>query len=328
MYFKFLDGHKQFLRHPDFQSGPEGEFLFVGSDGISLQAESVEKFDGSITMDYPLVENQEFMKHIRKMTPLNSIDNPWFMKYWREEYNCTFDESNFSKVQCKEFEHLPLHDVALSVWLSNVFDGLQAVSYGLHKVISIKCPESFQLSTIPNTCVSGTDLLNAIKNNTFQGTSWTVSFDDAGDIMSPYVYRQLYKNRTENSQTIGTWDQLQDNISIDHSAINWVDFAGGADVTRDSDDVPDSVCSYPCGPRQYQQQRELVCCWDCMSCRNNEIINADRNGCEKCPELMWPDDETATYCVEIEPRLVYYLECVMTSKSIHITVIPFINKYL
>ena len=323
-YYKFLDGHSQFLRHPDFLSGPDGEFLFVGSDGISLQTESVEKFDGSITMHYPLVMNQKFAQHVRKMTPLNSIDNPWFAKSWREEYNCTFDEADLSKMHCEEFEQLPLQHVALSAWLSPVFDGMRAVTYGLHNVISTNCPESFQFGTILDTCVDGTKLLNSIKNNTFQGTSWTVSFDDAGDIMSPYVYRQLYKNRTENSQTIGTWDQLRDNILIDYSAINWADFAGGADVTRDAHGVPDSVCSYPCGPRQYQQQRELVCCWDCMSCRNNEIINADRDGCEKCPELLWPDDETATYCITIEPRLVYYLEDFDISKSLHATLISII----
>ena len=287
-------------------TGPEGEFLFVGADAV-LSSYYGPKFGGSIKMSYPFVLNEPLAHHLRTMTPINSSDNPWFMQEWEEEYNCTFNEDHIPEIQCTEFEHLPLPDVDDAAWLSNVIDGFYAIAHGLHNLISTRCADSFQNASLADACVSGAELLKAIKNYTFQGTSWTVTFDDAGDIMSPYVYRQIYSNKSEDSQTIGTWDKLNVNISIDHSAINWADFGAGADVTRDADGVPDSVCSYPCGPRQYQQQRELVCCWDCMSCRNNEIINADRDGCEKCPELMWPDEETATYCVEIEPRLVYYV---------------------
>ena len=141
-----------------------------------------------------------------------------------------------------------------------------------------------------------------MKNNIFNGSSWTVAFDDAGDIVSPYNYIQWYKNRTVQQQRVGMLDTLNDNLFIDDDTMSWTIFGNGADVTRDTDGDPDSVCSYPCGPRQYQQQRELVCCWDCITCRNNEIINADRDGGEKCPVLMWPDDETATYCIAIEPE--------------------------
>ena len=236
------------------------------------------------------------------MTPESSnYKNPWFMNRWMNDYNCTFEEESNAKQNCEPFVNQPLKQVSVSSALLTTFDGFYAVCRGLHNMITSKCPEAFLNTSLLSDCFDGKDLLSSIKNNTFNGTSWTVAFDDAGDIMSPYNYLQWYQNRSVGEQTVGQWDKLTDNILID-DAMNWETFGNGVDVTRDADGVPDSVCSYPCGPRQYPQQRELVCCWDCMTCRNNEIINADRDGCEKCPELMWPDDETASYCITIEPE--------------------------
>ena len=294
--------------------GPPGEFIFIGSDAVQPAVYGVY-FGGSISITYPFVLQEEMLLHLRGMTPLNSNDNPWFMENWKNEFNCTFDDENTDRVQCESFESQPLPSVRPSYYLSNTFDGLNALGNGLHTLISDKCPEAFQEKSLLVDCLSGKDLLATIKNITFDGISWTMRFDAAGDIMSPYKYQQYYPNRTEQTQGFASWDKLIGGISLNASLVDWADFGAGADVTRDAHGVPDSVCSYPCGPRQYQQQRELVCCWDCMSCRNNEIINADRDGCEKCPELMWPDDETATYCVEIEAKLVY---CKDNSSNINV----------
>ena len=282
--------------------GPEGEFLFIGSDGVSTSRYG-DKFGGSIAMDFPFVVHEEFFNYLRNMTPESSnYANPWFMYSWMRDYNCTFDQDSSEKIQCEPFINQPLKNVYTSSWLGTTFDGFYAICHGLHNMITWKCPEAFQNASLLSDCLDGNDLLNSIKNNTFNGSSWTVAFDDAGDIMSPYTYQQWYRNRSDRVQVVGMWDKLVGNISIDDDIMNWANFSNGADVTRDSDGVPDSVCSYPCEARQYQQQRELVCCWDCMACRNNEIINADRDGCEKCPERMWPDEETATYCERIEPE--------------------------
>ena len=282
--------------------GLDGEFLFLGSDGV-YTSEYGDKFGGSINMDFPFVVHEDFFSYLRNMTPESSnYANPWFIHSWMRDYDCTFDEDSTEKQQCEPFVNQPLKKIYISSWLGTTFDGLYAVCHGLHNMITWKCPEAFQNTSLLSDCLDGKDLLTSIKNNTFNGTSWTVAFDDAGDIMSPYSYIQWYKNRTVQQQRVGMWDKLTEDLLVDDNTVNWENFGNGADVTRDADGVPDSVCSHPCGSRQYQQQRELVCCWDCMSCRNNEIINADRDGCEKCPELMWPDDETATYCITIEPE--------------------------
>ena len=45
-------------------------------------------------------------------------------------------------------------------------------------------------------------------------------------------------------------------------------------------------------------QKELPCCWECKTCRNNEII-VDGTRCQQCNLTMWPDDVTATECLPI-----------------------------
>ena len=301
--YQFLEGgHSSIISHEDMQNSREGEFIFIGSDGVSNTLFD-SKFGGSISIDFPFVMHDQFFDYVKNMTPESSnYKNPWFMENWKRDYNCTFEQENTGKQNCEPFVNQPLKEISMSAVLGNTFDGLYAICHGLHNMITWKCPGAFLNTSLLSDCLDGKDLLNSMKNNTFNGSSWTVAFDDAGDIMSPYNYLQWYKNRTIQQQRVGSWEKFHDNILIDDDTMSWIAFGNGADVTRGADGVPDSVCSYPCGPRQYQQQRELVCCWDCMSCRNNEIINADRDGCEKCPELMWPDDDTATYCITIEPE--------------------------
>ena len=89
-------------------------------------------------------------------------------------------------------------------------------------------------------------------------------------------------------------------LTLDVNATEWKPFL--TDTEQLSDAYPDSVCSRPCPAKQYYQQRELVCCWDCIPCRNNEILNGEMTGCELCPLLTWPDAETAKVCEPIKPE--------------------------
>ena len=45
-------------------------------------------------------------------------------------------------------------------------------------------------------------------------------------------------------------------------------------------------------------QKELPCCWECKTCRDNEII-VDGTRCQQCNLTTWPDDVTATECLPI-----------------------------
>ncbi|KAE8593391.1 hypothetical protein XENTR_v10019107 [Xenopus tropicalis] len=57
--------------------------------------------------------------------------------------------------------------------------------------------------------------------------------------------------------------------------------------------VPTSICSESCPPgyRKAPQKRQPVCCFDCISCSDNEFSNeTDSTVCKNCPDGMWPTE--------------------------------------
>ncbi|KAE8593390.1 hypothetical protein XENTR_v10019106, partial [Xenopus tropicalis] len=57
--------------------------------------------------------------------------------------------------------------------------------------------------------------------------------------------------------------------------------------------VPTSICSESCPPgyRKAPQKGQPICCFDCISCSDNEFSNkTDSTVCENCPDGMWPTE--------------------------------------
>ena len=127
------------------------------------------------------------------------------------------------------------------------------------------------------------------------GISWPIEFDSFGNVKGQYDFTQ-YSYEDKKEKHIALWDKITETI-IPGDSEDWSYFSESGENV-----VPDSVCSYPCKVLEYRQQKELACCWDCKRCRNNEKLNQERSGCEICPILTWPDPDTATQCVNIEPQ--------------------------
>ena len=251
---------------------------------------------------------------LNKTTPRTSSKNPWFMEVWKTEKNCSYTSS--TRINCSMIEDDPLMIGPSHRVVQSLVDAAQTYFQALDSLIRKRCPEMLGSPHLIKQCVRGKDLLEHIKNTSFVGTAWDISFDEYGDIEAPYIFEQYHSKRTEKYTEAARWSKSSGAIQMYPSNIDWSYFKPhnhsenglhtaitNSTAPYDEDSwVPDSVCSNPCGPRQYKQQKELKCCWKCIDCRNNEIINEERDGCEKCPDLMWPDVETATVCVPIEPR--------------------------
>ena len=290
------------LNHPDLRDA--GEFIFIGSDGVD--GRYGRNFASSITLDFPYKEQQYFSKYINKMTPMNSFDNPWYLQTWKKHFNCEFSNSSKSnKEQCSSYlnETLPERDPLLKV--GTVIDCVNTVVNSLHTLISELCPFAFINPSLLRRCVHGDDLLKYIKNASFEGTGWKISFNPLGDMIGGYQFNQHPIASNAPLVAIGDWNKLTGMVRINASLTDWSSFvphAADTLATLNSSSVPESLCSSSCGPRMYKQHRELMCCWDCIPCRDNEIINTQHNGCEQCPELYWPDDTNGTHCHGITPR--------------------------
>ena len=185
-----------------------------------------------------------------------------------------------------------------------MIDAVYSMGYGLDLMFKKKCPEVFSNRSIVLSCYSGPDFLAALKELSFNGTYSAVDFDENGDNVGHYLIRQYDASMSEDvGRIVGSWQQHGGGLLIDKGEISWTPFW---EVNRQNTSVPESVCSYPCEPRHYYIVKELVCCWTCRQCHNNEIVVDNFTGCRLCPENTWPDRATATVCEPIKPNFIHW----------------------
>ena len=163
--------HSLLFGHEDLLAGPEGEFIYISSDSIAGR-DYGRLFDGGIAVFFPFRQKADFTDHVHRMTPNNSMHNRWYMDVWQKRYGCSY--FNSSREACDGFEDQPLPAEPVDQWVMTTFDGFYAAAYALHNLIANKCPEMFTDPANVEDCVDGHDLLEYIKNNTFQVQMWII----------------------------------------------------------------------------------------------------------------------------------------------------------
>ena len=305
----FVEGPaaRPFFKYLVRMSTKPGEFIFVGSDSIGDLGSA---YDGGIGTLFPFNERKDFREYVAQMTPLSAPDNPYFFDVWSRQNKCEYKNKsesldNVSYRDCSKYEHLPLNDISHEEWISQVFDGFYILAHSIHNLVQDQCPEKFLDPTNIKECIKGEDLLTAIKKLDYKGISWKIKFDEHGDLLGSYLFRQYYANRENKFEPLVIWDS-NSNLFRNHTYLeDWNIFwnhENSNDQKRSLTNPPDSVCSRPCPSRHYAQQKKLECCWECIQCRNNEHLNDNRTACVQCPEFRWPDEYDDMKCVDIEPE--------------------------
>ncbi len=256
-------------------------FIWIGSDAMRGTQNSLAA-NGMITLGFPLGTTQEFVDYYHYLTPLNSSDNPWFRLHWQSYYDCKWNPMKGEK-NCSNYETKPYPYKSISQWTSKPYDGAYTFAYALHSMIQETCPNAFTNPGLLPDCIKGDILLSYMKNVSFTGLSGQIKFDSVGDMIGQYNVFRYYHGKEE--QQIGIWDKDEDGLMLEESKIKF-DFyrvsinnettlyeAGG----NVSGVLPKSVCSEPCGVKQYTQPLELDCCWMCISCRNNEKVSNSKD---------------------------------------------------
>lgn len=279
-------------------------FIWISSDALKG-----EKFgpaaNGMFSMLYTMGMHESFANYYQHLIPQNSSGNPWMPKLWEIYYNC---EWNNGTVPCEEFENVPRVEQEVTTWASKQYDGAWVYAYALHALIENSCPEAFENVSILDTCFHGKALLSYMKNVTFDGMSGKIKFDDNGDMIGEYdLYQYVYDDATNSDEilTIGKWDKSTGKLRLKETELRWHMFSTSPRDDAKINGIPESVCSKPCGDKEYKTQKELLCCWECMSCRENEII-VNKSRCKVCPENTWPDEQTVTICQKIPPKYMKF----------------------
>ena len=241
----------------------------------------------------------------------NNTRNPWFNEYWEEIFNCSLggrkdigDCDLDNQVQSRENGYLQ------NTFLPFVIDAVYAFAHALHQMQQDHCPGSEGLcreiletrGLLKQTVIKGELLLQYLHNVSFEGTSANkIQFDENGDRQGGYdiVNLQMDSDRHYKYIRVGSWYHNRITPLIIHGDIQWKH-------SMNSSDVPESICSRPCGGGEYPQPvvNQAECCWICKQCGGPRQVS-DGLECREC-DLGFRPSEDKTSCVYIQPNFLMW----------------------
>ncbi len=275
-------------------------FIFINSDSSSEEDYgAVANGYFGVSFEYGSLYTRfaEYYKHLK---PYNSSGNPWLRTLWENDYNCKWNPTSDAHINCQEFEN-ESNPAPFNIWANKYFDGVRTYALALDNMLKEQCPEVFTDLSKLDECLIGSTLLSYMKNLTFDGISGHITFNEDGDMLGKYTLNQyLYINNKHIHNMVAVWEKETESISLYPDRVTWDVYKEKIDSNETVIGMAKSVCSKPCKKKQFPVKQEVHCCWICRECRSNEII-VNQTSCGACPVTFWPDDESATTCISIEP---------------------------
>ncbi len=284
-----------------------GLFIWIAADAVGTR-DLLPSANGTIAVRSALGHDPEYDKYFKSVTPYNTPENPWIWPYWETVFDCKWDAklSNKSCLPYHNMYNITTVDKQINTLVYKGIDAVYTYAYALNATITKHCPGAFTNISALDGCITGTALLNAMKNTTFQGVTGYIKFDAAGDMMGQYNFVQhLYYKTDRKLSEIATWESDMHGVHIDGHKIDWSPFEIEQNIASPK---PESICSRPCLGNEYKVQKELHCCWDCRTCRENEIMINNKTGCQLCPPNYWPDGNSMTVCEAIDATFIQWTD--------------------
>ncbi|XP_052547911.1 taste receptor type 1 member 1 isoform X1 [Tympanuchus pallidicinctus] len=158
----------------------------------------------------------------------------------------------------------------------NVYSAVYAVAHGLHDL----------LGCTSGVCSKGRvypwQLLQKIKQVNFSLHKSQISFDANGNIRKGYnIIAWNWRGQSWAFDVVGAFTVNPDQLHIDQSKILW--------HTKDHQQAPVSLCSWPCaaGEMRLQQNRHR-CCFSCVACPAGTFLNRTAPyACQACGRDEW-----------------------------------------
>ena len=266
---------------------------------------------GSLSTIPQVRSSEDFDEYFLSLHPSrNNTRNPWFNEYWEQIFNCSLGGQNSvdrdscnldNQIQSRENGY---HQTS---FLPLVIDAVNAFAHALHNMQKDKCPGSEGLCSkilaetrLQGRVIKGDLLLRYLQNVSFEGTSADrIEFDNNGDQQGGYniMNLQVNSNGSYSYINVGNWYHNRMTPLIIHSDIQWKH-------SINSSDVPESICSRPCGGGEYPQPvvNQVECCWICKQCGGPRQVS-DGLECREC-DLGFRPSEDKTNCVYIQPNFL------------------------
>ena len=278
-------------------NSPLDIITWIASDSWAnvLDARFYARAEGMLAV-YPkpvfLLEYEDYFVNLKPNTTLN----PWFPFLWESVFNCSLTSENNS---CNlEAQQLP--KMATQTYLiSSIVQGVYAFALALNNLLKNNCPNETLCNEIIVTRSNGKAvngellrryMLNVSLSNINLFDDKGQFFDKNGDVQNSYTILNLQTDLSGAYlfRPVGSWDHVN-LLNISVSDIEW----------RSGREVPQSVCSLPCGPGQepVSVPNQAQCCWTCRSCLGEFSVNSG-DGCHECEEMFIPNSNK-TDCVAV-----------------------------
>uniref|UniRef100_A0A8B9WE78 Glutamate metabotropic receptor 6 n=1 Tax=Bos mutus grunniens TaxID=30521 RepID=A0A8B9WE78_BOSMU len=271
------------------QANLTGHFLWVGSDSWGAKISPVLNLEdvavGAITILPKRASIDGFDQYFMTRSLENNRRNIWFAEFWEENFNCKLTssgtQSDDSTRKCTGEERIG-RDSAYEQEgkVQFVIDAVYAIAHALHSMQQALCPGHTGLCPAMEP-TDGRTLLQYIRAVRFNGSAGTpVMFNENGDAPGRYdIFQYQATNGSAGSgsyQAVGQWAET---LRLDVEALQW---------SGDPREVPESLCSLPCGPGERKKMvKGVPCCWHCEAC-DGYRFQVDEFTCEACPGHMRP----------------------------------------
>ena len=291
-----MEHAEKFFPAVDQQNANE-YFIFIGPDSMTVR-EYGPGSSGLFGLEFTLGSvRKDFEEHFYSLFPGN---NPWMKEYWAWLYNCQWNVST-GPFSCSEYANRTLTYEPMIQFTTKYHDGINVFAQALHDLINDTCPLAFEDKVLLRSCIDGETLLAYMKNVIFKGVSGKIAFDENGDLFGKYDIKQYVHGRQPAWQKVGEWNKENVQIIFNSGNLRWDIYrktltGKNSSLIRSRNSIPESTCNRPCKKKEYRVQLDK-CCYQCLSCRNNEYING--SACVTCPETFWPDEHSATTCIAI-----------------------------
>ena len=267
------------------------QFSWIGSNGwsnrIDVTEGKEEVADGSLTVNHLEGDVPRFHNYFLDLQPADNMHNPWFEEFWEAVMKCNIPGTNQSTAQvlrsCRSDEKLPVETEIAPVRV--VINAVYAVAHALHNLQKIYCPGIGGLCDKMTKEFRRKELIKVLKNVTFPDSSlnYTIRFNDNQELDGVYNIENFHQRNDGKwtYTTVGNWqgrlllnDEIRGTLKINDSQLQW---------GYSKPHPPLSFCSLACNSSQIRKPRlrDAECCWDCITCQVNYII--DNDTCQSCP---------------------------------------------
>ncbi|XP_058890414.1 extracellular calcium-sensing receptor-like [Acipenser ruthenus] len=283
--------------------------------GLLSTKEKFGTLGGSLGLGIQRANIKGLKDFLLRIHPSQYPGNVYVKEFWEETFNCALKshdslenpQSLYPEKICSGLEDLKTAeniytDVSQLRITYNTYKGVYAIAHALNKILL--CENEKGNKTCPDIGnIKPWQVTQSLKEVKFKTqTGEEVQFDENGDPFPAYdiINWQLDTNGNVQYVDIGYYDGSAPpghELVINEDAIIWN--GGQKTVIR-------SVCSESCPPgtRKASREGEPICCFDCVSCAQDEISNTtDSIDCIQCPWNYWPNPMKNT-CI---PKVIEFL---------------------